>query len=245
MSPCAALGAVGKAVGTRSTITFSTPRSQFRLLSVIESCRRQEALAAQQQQHIISGQFSAAAASSAVADSNNSNSSNSSFGASGQQQAPPPLRGAGENRSPQYVAALEKEIGDLRSSLSSSNSRGEEIVRQANAKCTELDSRATAAEAAVASHQAEITRLREEGEKVLGENRLLKRAVAIQSQRLSALESKVAEQEQSLSAAADAVRRLETENYALKHHLRQAEDALRGRFSGGPGSGAGFGDGVA
>ena len=143
------------------------------------------------------------------------------------------------------MCTLEKEVTYLRTALNSANARVDEITRQATARCTELDSRASSAELNVAAAQAENARFREEGERITNENRLLKRAVGIQAGKISALEAKASEQEANLAAAADAVRRLETENYALKHHLRQAEAALQGRFGHGGGGGFGFGDGVA
>lgn len=72
------------------------------------------------------------------------------------------------------------------------------------------------------------------------EDRVLKRAVTIQQGRITGLEARVAEQDASLTAAGEAVRRLEAENYALRHHLHAAESALqqvgsRGFGGGGPG----------
>jgi hypothetical protein len=153
---------------------------------------------------------------------------------------PPPLAHAPPAR-PEYVAALEREVGGLRASLDDANARGSGMAAAANAKVAELEAAAAAAAGAAA---AEAARLRDEGERVVGENRLLKRAVGLQASKIAGLEGRVGELERTLAAAAEAVRRLEADNYALRHHLAAAEGALHGgggggggRFGGGPGEG--------
>ena len=156
-------------------------------------------------------------------------------------EEPPPRDAAAELASTEHLVNLLANLSDARESFAaawddaSRSSRGEEPPPEPPAAEKRSDALARAARALRAFEAFVIARSAPKDDEKVGrlerENAVLKRAVAIQAQRLKSQADDIDRLSKKAEDQADALKRAETTNYSLSCHLRHSSPGALGDFN--------------